>query len=447
MYDPIRVVTVDVYPSEGRFTGAWAAQHLLRHWRWSVVGVQSDVTTHNEQNAFTCALAKMNFLRARAMENRRLKSRQNIFNLLNTGQPRRKPKHKRECDIKKSRYGLFDNGMCFNISLPTSKLTVVTANVSASKKTAPAIEITPFVRRHQTMNQPTPDLDFDVPDTNRFAMPTQATTNFNDNFTVDDGPSFRMVDFELDSSPRASLFPNPVQSVASFGNFGFFGEEDSVVPAVNKAYAMTSTGDSINTPDTITTNCFMPYNTGTTSFFMPPAPYSTTSYKTPDNYVNRPNSICCTSLFGQNASGSDFTFVSQANDYRQCMPSQYPIGNSHSRNDRTKRRYQRSADPPPYSQTTSAFQTQSSLQPTRYNAQYAHSASPDSLVSGDSENWSEFAEIPQLTAQMIYEAKSKGAKRAHDQLFGHSQPPLFDWPATSTPIPRLHGARLNQRHC
>lgn len=380
------------------------------------------------------------------MENRRLKSRQNIFNLLNSGQPRRKP-HKRKCDIKKSRCGLFDNGMCFKISLPTSEFNVVAANVNAATKTSPVIETTPFVRRQQAMNQPTPDFDFDAPDANRFAMPTQATANFNDNFSVDDSPAFKMVDFELDSSPRASLFHNPAQSVSSFGNYGFFAEKDSVVPAASKAYAMTSTGDSINTPDTISTNCFMPYNTATPSFCMPPAPYATASYKTPKNFANEPNSICCTSFFGENSSGSEFTFVNQTNDYRQRMPSLYPVEESHSRNDRTKRRYQCSANPPPYSRTTGAMQAQSSFQPTRYSAQYTHSTCPDSLVSGDSENWSEFGQMPQLTVQMIYEAKSKGAKRAHDQLFGNSQPPLFDWLETSTPIPRLHGARLNQRHC
>lgn len=347
----------------------------------------------------------MNNPRARILENRRRQSRKHICSLLSNKLSHRRKWNKSQ-NIEKSRFGLLDNGKCYKVKLGKNSLNMNKISPNTQTNTMEENQFTQstFNLEHSAGNKSLSQYD----------------NLLNSTSTVDGDAIEEMTAFEPET-PN-DLFP---------------------LHNVNNA-AMTNYDSSIDDCSDATTNIFKTNNDYdraqmTMSSLVSKVSLNADSTQGFNPFIMDDSQPSTPTKLPKSLESihTDHLFKLSTSDQRRY------IGSSNLANPRSSTIY--SSPDSELSTLASAWsewsQNTTNNYETPYNQPFAYSTiAPTTIApSGYSESvnridhdryctkyCTDCKDFPQLTMEMIYDAKSAGAKRAYEQLFGKRDEPLSD---------------------
>lgn len=350
----------------------------------------------------------MNNSRARILENRRRQSRKHISNLLSNKLSHRR-KWKKSQNSEKSRFGLLSKGKCYKITLGKNhqKTNQITSNTQTNTLEGNQLTQSTFNLEHSAGNMST--FQYDV--------------MLNSTFTVGEKPAEEMFDF-LPETPNDSFPLNDDVSNAATTNYDISIDGYSDVTTnkfqTNDHYdraqmTMSSTVSSTS----LDVNHAQSFNQYVMADSQP---------STPQQLPKSLESLDTDHLFKFSQSDQQ-RYMGSYNRTNPSASTIYPSPGSElstlasawsewSQN--TTNNYETPYNQP-FAYSTIAPTT---ISPTEYaESLYQTEVDHDRYCTKCCTDCKDF---PQLTMQMVFDAKSAGAKRAYQQLFGNIDEPLFD---------------------
>lgn len=353
------------------------------------------------------------FFRGHIMDTRRLKSRKEVFNLLNNKHHRRKMR-KSNGLVDRPRYGIFDNGKCYKINLGGNKSHGDSTNISnASNDIQPS---TSSQRQTETVAITQSTCNMMTP-----ADQTMSIAENDNTFYNIPSVSHRRTNEINDSvvrTPGTTLFPDIVHSNGTIGFLTLSPTINSNQPTTLSSYHGSSSFDASGRS----------YSHSNTNDFELSTPHATVSnqlqcrgFTNSDysfGYIMRRNPVDSTAAsINRFEDYSLFTPASRIHrdetmgasiDISECSFSMQSL--SQSPNNRT---------------ITSNVSSSKRAYCSQYTDTTSHSNTHKRHCSRNS---NECIGFPQLTTEMIYESKTTAARRAHERLFGRGNKPLFETP-------------------
>lgn len=338
-------------------------------------------------------------IRSRIMENRRLKSRKDIFNLLSNKRRRRKIQ-KPIATINKSRYGLFEIGKCFKIKLGDDKCSKNSANASNVCNEIPS---TIDAREIETIDESQLTFNIDTP-AHKAPSIAQNDSLFLSDITVSvgDGRMNNMMDFEIKSSGATHL---------------------SNINCTNSAIGyFTMNQDAISTPRTP-----LDFYLENNSFNDSDQSYNNYSKDNTHDELSTPhkngiNRTQCSDNLNRDYSFGTMT-VRDATGSSFVEPLPNTIFGDETINTTTNPSEWSYYNTPDFR----TFATHLSMSERSYRNVFTNTTLyADKHQRNCPKSLDECKEFPELTAQMVLEAKSTAAKRAHEKVFGGGYEPLLE---------------------